>query len=327
MLDNYVIQVETLTKNYRQNWLRHRVIEALRNVSFGVRRGEIFGLLGPNGAGKTTMVKVLLGIVRKTVGSASLMGYHTGSRKARRHVGYLPEQLRIAPHHTANTALAYYARLSGMSTLLIKQRIEPILDRVGLDDCHRLSVKNYSKGMIQRLGLAQALLHNPQLLILDEPTDGLDPIGRSKVRTILNELREEGCTVFLNSHLLQEVELICDRVAILNRGTLRFVGTIGEATAKMEATRQLHVVIELQGTESVIRKAFATRNLTNWSEIHSNRYSLTVRMEDQKDVDGLVDALRRRGLSIINLAPKRASLEEAFLEMLVDGPVTDKSVL
>ena len=236
-----VIAIDELRKSYRRGLWR-RSVDALRGVSFRVGPGEIFGLLGPNGAGKTTIIKILLGIVRASGGSAQLLGFPAGDRRGRRQVGYLPENLQFPRHQTARTALEYCGRLSGMSYTQIRARRDSLLATVGLNDRDRESVKRYSKGMQQRLGLAQALLHDPTVLILDEPTDGLDPVGRSQVRSILVQLRDEGRTVFLNSHLLQEVELVCDRVAILDSGQLRFEGTINDLTPAHETALTLDLV-------------------------------------------------------------------------------------
>ena len=203
-----LISVSGLSKTYVEGWFRRRRLEVLKGLTLEVGQGEIFGLLGPNGAGKTTFIKILLGIVRKTAGSATLIGHPAGSRRSRRLVGYLPENLRIARHHTAVTALNYYGQLNGLSVSQIARRRDELLQTVGLADRAQDSVAKYSKGMLQRLGLAQTLLHDPQLVILDEPTDGLDPVGRSHVRNVLQKLKQEGRTVFVNSHILQEVELV-----------------------------------------------------------------------------------------------------------------------
>ena len=318
MANDYVIEVDGLSKAYRYGWWKRRRIDALRDVSFQVHRGEIFGLLGPNGAGKTTFIKILLGIVRKTRGSATLLGSVAGSRRVRREVGYLPEQLRFAPHHTAHTALDFYGRLNGLSRSVIRHVREELLARVGLQEYGKVSVKRFSKGMLQRLGLAQALLHRPQLLILDEPTDGLDPIGRSEVRRILTELREDGRTVFLNSHLLQEVEMVCNRVAVLDQGCLRYVGSIDEATTDIGGTEQIRLKLELLGPEPEIRAAVEAQDVHEWNEIQTNRFGLEVHMADQATVDQCVDQLRRARISIVSLTRQRATLEDAFLKMLTE---------
>jgi ABC-2 type transport system ATP-binding protein len=307
------IDVAELRKSYRMGLFR-RSFDALQGVSFRVERGEVFGLLGPNGAGKTTFIKVLLGIVRKSGGTATLLGRPAGDRTSRVRVGYLPENLKIARHHTAYSALDYYGQLSGATGRSIRERQRELLEQVGLADRARESVKRYSKGMLQRLGLAQALLHNPDLLILDEPTDGLDPIGRSDVRNILLELKSQGTTVFLNSHLLQEVELVCDRVAILDQGLLRTVGSPEEIAPKRPQGVDLELA--LSGAESDIRAALGERGISKWQEGENGEIRLHLRLTDQTAVDGCVDDLRKHDVSIVDLSRRRITLEEAFLDIL-----------
>lgn len=318
MTSDAAIEVASLTKTYRDGFFGRRRVEALRGVSFRVERGEIFGLLGPNGAGKTTVIKILLGIVRKSGGSAGLLGRPAGERIGRRNVGYLPENHRIPRHLTAHSALDYYGSLSDLRTHEIRRRRDQLLELVGLSQWGPTSVKKFSKGMLQRLGLAQAMLHEPDLLILDEPTDGVDPVGRSEMRTILQQLKNAGKTVFLNSHLLQEVELVCDRVAILDRGQLRCVGAIDEITRRSEAETQLQV----SGTESVIRAALGTRKVTEWTATPPDQFHVTVRLDDQVEIDLCVDDLRRSGVSIVGLSQRRDTLEQAFLGILRRAPVS-----
>jgi len=226
--DRLIVEVDQLRKRYRGGLVRRKAVDALQGVSLNARGGEVFGLLGPNGAGKTTLIKILLGVVRPTSGKASLFGQPAGSSTARRRVGYLPESLRVDRHHTARSALRYYGRLSQMSAADIHRRSDELLELVGLRGRDRESVKRFSKGMYQRLGLAQALMHDPDLLVLDEPTDGLDPVGRNEVRKVILRLKDAGKTIFLNSHILQEVEMVCTRVAILVDGQIRGSGSIDE---------------------------------------------------------------------------------------------------
>jgi ABC-2 type transport system ATP-binding protein len=227
-------------------------------------------------------------------------------------VGYLPEDLQFPRHQTARTALEYYGRLSGQSFRQIRSRRESLLSTVGLKDRDRESVKRYSKGMLQRLGLAQALLHDPEVLILDEPTDGLDPVGRSQVRSILVQLRDEGRTVFLNSHLLQEVELVCDRVAILDEGQLRFEGTIADLTP----THETAVMLEVAGTEAEVRAALGDRAIEQFRAVASGRLQAIVPLSSQEEVDRLVDDVRQAGISILTMVWRRKTLEDAFLELV-----------
>lgn len=325
------IDVHEVTKTYRDGRWSKRHINALQAVTLDVQQGEIFGLLGPNGAGKTTFIKVLLGIVRTTSGSAKLLGLPAGDRRGRRRVGYLPENLRMPRYHTANSALAYYGGLSGLTRRQVIDRRGALLERVGLQDRARDKIYKYSKGMLQRLGLAQSLIHEPDLLILDEPTDGLDPVARAEVRRILTELKAEGKTIFVNSHLLQEVELICDRVAILDKGHLRRVGPVDEITAGAASSasgsstsipnrvQQLRLTMQLGGPESTIRAVLEGNQLDNWHSTGTDRFQLVVHLPDQSAVDRCIDHLRRAGISIISLSPQRVTLEDAFLDV-VDEP-------
>lgn len=310
------IEVVDLHKSYRNGILR-RSFPALKGVSFRVDRGEVFGLLGPNGAGKTTLIKILLGIARLTSGSATLLGRPAGARLGRAHVGYLPENLRIAGHHTARSALDYYGRLSGLPGKEIRLRRDVALEQVGLRDRSMEPIKRYSKGMLQRLGLAQAMLHDPDLLILDEPTDGLDPVGRSRVRGVLRELRDRGKTVFLNSHLLQEVEMVCDRVAILDRGSVRATGSVREIAGAARAGIELEVT--LAGSGEAVEAALRRRQLGFPRPTAEGHYGLITRFVDQSAVDEWIDELRGGGVSIVGLRRRQASLEDVFLDLLSRG--------
>ena len=311
--DSAAIAVSDLRKSYRNGLFRGR-FDALRGVSLRVERGEVFGLLGPNGAGKTTLIKILLGIVRKSGGTASLLGRPAGDRQSRLRVGYLPENLRIAPHHTARTSMEFYGRLSGLSRAEVLLKRDALLESVGLAGRTTESIKKFSKGMLQRLGLAQALLHDPELLILDEPTDGLDPLGRSQVRNLLAQLKEQGKTVFLNSHILQEVELICDRVAILDHGELKAIGTVDEINPQQATGIELE--LRLLADETVIQEALGDRGINHWEKDDEGGHHLRVRLLDQAAVDQLLDDLRQKGVSIIGLSRKRVSLEDAFMQLV-----------
>ncbi len=330
-MSEQVIEVEGLTKHYREGWIRRRRLEVLKGLTFTVGPGEVFGMLGPNGAGKTTFIKILLGIVRKSGGKATLLGHAAGSRRARRHVGYLPENLRIARHHTALSALQYYGQLNGLSPSVIRKRGESLLQLVGL--AHRAgdSVTKYSKGMLQRLGLAQALLHEPQVVILDEPTDGLDPVGRSHVRNVLQQLKQQGKTVFVNSHILQEVELVCDRVAILDKGIVRYVGPVANITgdsatqgaasgaipAELLGTGgQLEVQFELQGRLDVMQAALGGQGDSLWDQTPQGTIRVTQRFAEQAEVDQRIDRLRQMNVSIVGIVRRRLTLEDAFLAIV-----------
>src|SRR5262249_13678341 len=198
----------------------YKEVRALKGVSLKVEKGQIYGLLGQNGAGKSTLVKILLGIVRKTDGEAMLFGEPVGKVKVRARVGYLPEDHRFPEYHTGYSLVDFYGGLYGLSRAQRRAKIPEMLELVGIKGRMESKIRTFSKGMKQRLGIAQALFHDPELIILDEPTDGVDPIGRKEIRTIMQQMKERGKTIFLNSHLLGEVELICDRVGILQRGAI-----------------------------------------------------------------------------------------------------------
>jgi ABC-2 type transport system ATP-binding protein len=316
MPETPAIEVDSLRKTYRDGLFRPRQIEALRGVSFRVERGTIFGLLGPNGAGKTTLIKILLGIVHKSGGKAMLMGLPAGDRRGRRSVGYLPENHRIPRHHTANSALEYYGALSGMRGRDIRKRRPELLELVGLTTWGKSPVKKFSKGMLQRLGLAQALMHDPDLLVLDEPTDGVDPVGRSEMRATLRRLTDAGKTIFINSHLLQEIELVCDRVAILVKGELRREGSVEVITRRQENELEL----TLQGSEQAIRAALKEWNVAEWSAPSPGQFLAVLKLSDQPTLDRCIDRLRNAGIGIVELVRRRDTLEEAFLGIVKQPP-------
>lgn len=317
MNESLAIEVEGLRKTYSDGLIFRKRFEALKGVSFHVRRGEIFGLLGPNGAGKTTFVKILLGIIRKSSGDGQMLGRPLGDRLGRLRVGYLPEHLRVPRHHNAFSALRFFGKLSGMTSHEVKQRQGQLLEMVGLASRAKDGVAKYSKGMLQRLGLAQSLLHDPDLLFLDEPTDGLDPVGRSDVRQLIQQLRDQGKTVFLNSHLLQEVEMVCDRVAIMHQGELKSIGTVDEVAPQRETGFEL--TIELAGSMDAIDKALSGRIWVATDS--SDRQTVTFEVKDQAEVDQLVDRVRAQGVSIIAISRKRLSLEDVFLK-IVGGAIS-----
>jgi ABC-2 type transport system ATP-binding protein len=226
-----IIQTQKLRVEYRSRELRQSVKLALRGLDLEVRAGEIFGFLGPNGAGKTTTMNVLLGYVQPTDGTASLFGIDVRQPIARQRIGYLPELTYYYKFLTAQELLRFYAKIFGIPRAETEKRIASLLKLVELEHAARRPIKSYSKGMQQRVGLAQALINNPDLLILDEPTSGLDPLGRMKVREIIQRLKNEGKTVFFSSHELGEVETVCDRVAIVHEGEVKAVGTVAEVSA------------------------------------------------------------------------------------------------
>lgn len=309
------IKVKGLRKVYSSGLLGTKKFQSLAGVDLEVHRGEVFGLLGPNGAGKTTLIKILLGIIRPSGGEANVLGQAAGSKEARKQIGYLPENLNFASHQTATRVMHFYGRLSRMDEERIRIRSQELIELVGLKGRDRELVTRFSKGMRQRLGLAQAMLHNPDLLILDEPTDGLDPVGRSQIRHLITLLRNQGKTVFLNSHILQEVELVCDRVAILVAGQLKGVGRPRDLSDQFHGQLGESVTLELGGTGQGLPE-IAQRFGGNLDCLPNQRWVLVAPVKTQSDVDALIDAVRDQSASIVRLERKRPSLEEVFLSMV-----------
>jgi ABC-2 type transport system ATP-binding protein len=296
-----VIEIQNLVKRYGK-------VEALKGVSLGVAPGEIFGLLGQNGAGKTTLVKILLGITGGTSGSATLLDQPAGTAAVRKRVGYLPEDHRFPDYHSGYSLLDFYGTLLGVPRRNLRRRIPEMLALVGLQGRQHYKIRTYSKGMKQRVGIAQALLHDPEVIFLDEPTDGVDPVGRKEIRRILQELKDQGKTIFINSHMLGEVELVCDRVGILQAGRMIREGDIATLTAQ----KGLFVIGLAEGQQFPEDEA-AARGFA----VQANGAFWEVELADGKSIDPLVDLLRGRGLSIRHLMEKRQTLEDLFMETVV----------
>ena len=246
-MSDVILKIENLRVEYRTRELGQPVKIAVQNLHLSVRRGEVFGFLGPNGAGKTTTMNVLLGFVNATAGDAWLFGVNVREPIARQRIGYLPEMTYYYKFLTAEELLRFYAKIFGIPKAEVEQRIDAVLSLVELGHARKRQIKTYSKGMQQRVGLAQALINNPDLLILDEPTSGLDPVGRMKVREIIQRLRNEGKTVFFSSHELGEVETICDRVAILNQGELKAEGRVSELLRQHQQQNLEQVFLKIIG--------------------------------------------------------------------------------
>ena len=297
------IETNALTKQYGA----FRAVDALDLV---VRQGEVFGLLGPNGAGKTTTMMLLLGNVRPTSGRATLLGKPIGEFTNRRKVGFLPEKFQFHEFLTATEVLRLHGRLYGMTGSSLETRIDLVLDRVGLADRAKSRIGDFSRGMQQRIGLAQALLNDPALVILDEPTSALDPLGRRDVRQIVDELREQGKTVLLNSHMLSEIEATCDRVAILKGGAIVAEGTVGELTAVGSA---VSVEVETMN-DAALHAVRAIVLKLRIERVPITRFTATLRSSD--DIPVLAAALIENGVKLRALIPTRETLEEAYLRIL-----------
>ncbi len=300
------ISTNNLTKIYYSNFKRSNV-QALSSLNLTVQPGTIFGLLGPNGAGKTTLIKILLGITYPTSGSASILNEDIGNYKVRSKVGYLPENHKYPSYLNGESVLKFFGRLSGADNKDLNKKVDYLLDLVKLEKWRKTKIKNYSKGMMQRLGLAQAIINDPELVFLDEPTDGVDPIGRKEIRDMLIELKQHGKTIFLNSHLLTEVELFTDRVAILNKGVLLREGTVKELTEKKE---------EYQFTLDSEFSELDKIQFNNFSINDSKGNLFTVKVENAIELNKLIDKLRNEQKIIKSIIPQKETLEEMFINLI-----------
>jgi ABC-2 type transport system ATP-binding protein len=301
-----MIEVSGLRKQYRSSFGKPP-ITALDGIDFTVGEGELFGLLGPNGAGKTTTVKILLGLTRATNGRASVCGLPVSDPESRRRVGYLPEGHKIPNYLTARQALSIFGQMSGMSSAAIKQRIPLLLERVRLSQWIDVRIKKYSKGMTQRLGLACAMIHSPQVLLLDEPTDGVDPVGRREIRDLLREEAKGGATVLLNSHLLSEIELTCDRVAVLRAGKVAAFGSVDELTRTTATYKMVATPID-DSLVAAFRETGAGVERVNGHMVLS--------VADLAHLNALVDRLRAGGGVLSELTPVRSTLEDVFVDLI-----------
>jgi ABC-2 type transport system ATP-binding protein len=295
-----LIEVSGLKKHYGK-------ITALDGIDFTVGEGELFGLLGPNGAGKTTTVKILLGLTHATSGSAMVCGLPVRDPASRRRVGYLPEGHKIPNYLTARQALTIFGRMSGMKTDDIKARIPVLLEQVNLSQWIDVRIKKYSKGMTQRLGLACALIHRPQVLLLDEPTDGVDPVGRREIRDLLRAEAANGTCVLLNSHLLSEIERTCDRVAVLRHGKVAAFGNVKDLTEKSAQYKMVATPID-DSLVAAFRESGAGVERINGHMVLS--------VTDLQHLNALVDQLRSRGGMLTELTPVRSTLEDVFVDLV-----------
>ncbi len=297
----------SITKTFRP-WFSTKAVRALDDLTLSVERGSIFGLLGPNGAGKTTLVKIALTIARPDSGHVRILGEPVRDRSILGRVGYLPENPRFPSHLTARQVLRLYGSLSGADEAALKRNSEIWLERVGLQQWADSRVVKFSKGMNERLALAQALVHDPDFVFLDEPTDGLDPMGRMEVRALCKELASTGKTIFINSHILAEIELICDRVALMKEGRIIECGSVGEVTKSAGGYEVMVPCAEgFPAWLQERRLPFTTVN----GHFH-------IQVPDRNAANALIDALRQKNIEIEGLAVKRRTLESVFIERVRD---------
>ena len=299
------IEILGLEKSYLVGFWRKRPRPALRPLQLTVESGEVFGFLGPNGAGKTTTLKLLLGLVFPTSGTARILGKEIGDPEVRAQIGFLPEQPYFYDYLTARELLLYYAQLSGVAAKEQSARVDMMLSRVGLAEAARTQLRKFSKGMLQRVGLAQAILHDPKVVFLDEPMSGLDPMGRREVRELIQQLQQEGKTVFFSTHILSDAEALCDRVAVINQGELRGVGSVAELTS--QTLGKVEIIFKNHNLPPALLRLGAE------GHVSGDVVSATLPEANQ---DAALEALRNERMKLISLTPVRPSLEEYYVQKL-----------
>lgn len=301
------IRIEGLTKVFRSGWLGQPPVTALAGLSLTVHQGEIYGFLGPNGAGKTTTLKILLGLIRATGGKAEMLGRPAGNVPVRRQIGFLPESPYFYDYLTAEEFLAFYGRLAGLERGALQRQIVSLLELVGLSEARDRQLRKFSKGMLQRIGLAQALIHDPELVILDEPMSGLDPIGRKQVRDLILGLRGRGKTVFFSTHIIPDVEAMCDRVGIVVKGRVVAEGRVDELT---DHGRTGSVEIVCEGGNPQDHPGLAATA----TQVFRRGRQWVVLLPGPERLDEVLAAIKMSGGILVSVMPRRGSLEELFLQ-------------
>jgi ABC-2 type transport system ATP-binding protein len=302
------IEILGLHKTYLTGFWRKQPKIALHPLDLTVPDGEVFGFLGPNGAGKTTTLKLLMGLISPTGGSARILGQDWRDPRVKAQIGFLPEQPYFYDYLTAAELLNYYAQLSGVAAGDRGRRVEAALERVGLSGQGRMQLRKFSKGMLQRVGIAQAVIHDPKLVFLDEPMSGLDPIGRREVRDLIQSLKDDGKTVFFSTHILSDAEALCDRVAVINGGQVRGVGVVQDLLSRFSGQ------VEVIWDGSLALSALSSMGY----QVHATGDTVRATVP-QLELDAAIDAIRRAHGRLLSVTPVRASLEDFFLEKLADN--------
>jgi ABC-2 type transport system ATP-binding protein len=306
-----VVEITNLTKDYDVGFWRKRKVRALDGLSVEVNQGEIFGFLGGNGAGKTTTLKLLMRLIFPTAGTARILGHDISDVSMHRRIGYLPENPYFYDYLTAMELLDFCGQIFGYSRAERTEKAKRLLSRIKLDENRwNTQLRKFSKGMLQRVGLAQALLNEPDVVFLDEPMSGLDPIGRREVRDLIAELRHEGKTVFMCSHILSDIEVLCDRVAILKRGRLSQVGHLSELRQQVAGQNGIEIVVT-GTTEAALKSQIA---MGNDLKIIATPAGLKIEVAEESEIDSVLAALRQAGGKLISVQPVKQSLEELFVD-------------
>jgi ABC-2 type transport system ATP-binding protein len=307
-----VVEITNLTKDYEVGFWRKRKVRALDDLSLSIDEGQIFGFLGANGAGKTTTLKLLMRLIFPTSGSARILGHDIQDVAMHRRIGYLPENPYFYDYLTARELLEYCGELFGLSAEKRRKRAADLLRLVNLDEKHwNTQLRKFSKGMLQRVGLAQSLVNDPEIVFLDEPMSGLDPVGRREVRDLIASLRDQRKTIFMCSHILSDIEVLCDRVAILKRGRLAQIGYLDELRQRPEDPHQSPHQMEVLATSA---DAAALKQFLPEGVITPTPRGLRIEISDEREIENVLIALRKAGGKVVSIQPIKQSLEELFLE-------------
>jgi ABC-2 type transport system ATP-binding protein len=302
------VEITNLTKDYEVGFWRKRKVRALDDLTLSIDEGQIFGFLGANGAGKTTTLKLLMRLIFPTGGSARILGHDIQDVRMHRRIGYLPENPYFYDYLTARELVEYCAELFGLAGAERRKRAADLLARVGLDEKRwDTQLRKFSKGMLQRVGLAQSLVNDPEIVFLDEPMSGLDPVGRREVRDLIATLRDEGKTVFMCSHILSDIEVLCDRVAILKRGRLAQTGHLDELRQRPDDPHQMEVMAT--GADAATLKQLLPNG-----QITPTPSGLRIEIAAENEIEDVIAALRKAGGKVVSVQPVKQSLEELFLE-------------
>jgi ABC-2 type transport system ATP-binding protein len=311
-----VVEIENLSKDFPVGFWKKRPVRALDNLCLEVHKGEIFGFLGPNGAGKSTTIKILMNLLHASSGQARILGEPVDRVSMHRKIGYLPENPYFYDYLTPVELLTYMGSLFGISRSELSRKVDLLLENVGLTDARRLQLRKFSKGMVQRVGIAQALINDPEIVFFDEPMSGLDPLGRTEVRRIITSLKEKGVTVFFSSHVLPDVEALCDRIAILNKGKLQETGALEDI-----------LKVRIEGYEIIlsgVKEEMPAEIRQICDEIRPMENRLQLRVGDAVRMEALLALAFRHKLELISVNPIRASLEDHF-QTVVAGTYAQKS--
>ncbi len=308
---SYIVEIENLSKDYEVGFWKKKKVRALDNLNLQVEGGQIFGFLGGNGAGKTTTIKILMSLMFPTTGTARILGSDISDVKMHARIGYCPENPYFYDYLKASELMNYFGELFGLDAAKRKQKTEELLTRVGLDEKDwNKQLRKFSKGMLQRVGLAQCLINEPEIVFLDEPMSGLDPIGRREIRELISDLRENGTTVFMSTHILSDIEALCDNVAILRNGKLAATGNLNELLLNDGEKQSFEITVKGVSAENLKNSLTEIAGATFYSKPNG----ANINVSDEKDIEKVLQAARNAGGSLVSVQPVRQSLEELFVK-------------